>query len=82
MYNEDMKTPTNETLILTFSPQFAEQNDIIDYFMDVDDETNNIYVHVDDVDDVLVNNLTNDELCEFFGMDSTYLLTSNREAFQ
>ena len=53
---------TGDTLIFTFSPQFAEQNDIIDYWIEVDDVTRNIYVHVDDVDDVLVNNMSNDEL--------------------
>ena len=82
MYNRAMKTITGNTLIFTFAPQFASQNDIIDYYIDVDDETRNVYVHVDDVDDVLVNNMSNDELCEFFGLDSLYLLTSNRSEFE
>lgn len=76
-----MKTSINDTLIFTFSPMFASQNDVIDYWIDVDDESRNVYVHVDDVDHVLVNNMSNDELCSFFGMDTTYLLTTNREVF-
>lgn len=73
-----------ETLILTFSPEFAEQNDIVDYYIDVndDDEQMQVNVYVDDVDDVLVNKMNDDELCDWFGMDSTYLLYTNRSEFK
>ena len=66
------------TVTFTFNSQYAQQNDIFDYYCDVDDETGYLNVYVNDVDDVLINNMTDDELCEFFGLESEFLVYTNR----
>ena len=69
------------TVVFTFDKRFAEVGDIIDYWCDYDEDTEHLNVHVDDVDDVLINNLTDDELCEFYGLESEFLITCNRRDF-
>ena len=66
------------TLIFTMNSEFSLYNDIIDYYCDFDDENNYTNVYVDDVDDVLINNMSDDELCEFFGLESEFLVYTNR----
>ena len=67
------------TVTFTFNSEYAEQTDIIDYYCDVDDETGYLNVYVNDADDVLINNMTDDELCEFFGLESEFLVYTNRQ---
>ena len=69
------------TVKFTFSQEYALSNDIIDYYCDYDDESNYLNVYVDDVDDVLINDMNDEDLCEFFGLDSEYLIYSNRSEF-
>ena len=66
------------TVKFTFSGEYAQIGDIIDYWCDYDDEERYLNVYVDDVDDVLINNLTDDELCEHYGLESEYLVYTNR----
>ena len=66
------------TVKFTFTGEYAQIGDIIDYWCDYDDEERNLNVYVDDVDDVLINNLTDDELCEHYGLESEYLVSSTR----
>lgn len=68
----------SNTVKFTFNSEYCLHNDIIDYYCDVDDETNYLNVYIDDVDDVLINNLTDDELCEFYGLESDFLVYTNR----
>ena len=58
--------------------EFSLYNDIIDYYCDFDDENSHTNIYVDDVEDLLVNNLTDDELCEFFGIDAEFLVSVTR----
>jgi len=69
------------TVKFTFNQEYALTNDIFDYYSDYDDETNYLNVYVDDVDDVLINNMTDDELCEFFGLESEFLVYTNRSDY-
>lgn len=69
------------TVKFTFSGEYAQIGDIIDYWCDYDDEDRKLNVYVDDVDDVLINNLTDDELCEHYGLESEYLVYSNRSDY-
>ncbi len=66
------------TVKFTFNNEYASNNDIIDYWCDYDDEDHYLNVYVDNVDDVLINNLTDDELCEHYGLESEYLIYTNR----
>ncbi len=66
------------TVKFTFNSEYAHTNDIIDYFCDYDDESNYLNVYVNDVDDVLINNMTDDELCGFVGLESEFLVYTNR----
>ena len=76
-----LKFETMNTVVFTFDKKYAEINDIIDYWCDYDEDTQHLNVYVDDVDDVLINNTTDDELCEFFGLESEYLITCNRSDY-
>ena len=69
------------TVVFTFDERLRETHDTIDYWTDYDEDTGHINVYVDDVDDVLINNMTDDELCEFFGLRSSFLITCNRRDF-
>lgn len=71
---------TLTTVIFTFSSDYCQENDIIDYYTDVNDDDERVLfnVYVNDVDEALINELTDDELCEFFGLDPEYLLYTNR----
>lgn len=68
----------SNTVTFTMNSEYAEQADIIDYYCDYDDENQYLNVYVDDVDDVLINNMTDDELCEFYGLESEFLVYTNR----
>ena len=72
-----------ETVKFTFTSEFCDDNLITDYYIDVDDDDEGVLVnvYVDNVDDALINNLTDEELCEFCGLDSEYLIYSNRRDF-
>ena len=52
-------------------------NDIIDYWFDVNDDDGTMNVYVNDVDDVLINNMSDTELCEWFDLKSDYLIDTN-----
>lgn len=69
------------TVKFTFNQDYALSNDVFNYYCDYDDESNYLNVYVDDVDDVLINNMTDDELCEFFGLDSEFLVYTNRSDY-
>ena len=64
----------NNTVTFTFNDEYCAHNDIIDYFMDVDDETGHLFVYVNDVADYIIRSLDDTELCEFFGLDPEYLI--------
>lgn len=67
------------TVTFTFDSEYAEQADIIDYFCDYDDENEQLTIYVNDVDDALINGLNDEELCEFFGLESEFLIYTNRQ---
>lgn len=69
------------TVKFTFSSDYVESNDMIDYYCDYDDEEGYLNVYVDDVEDELINGLNDVEMCEFYGMDSEYLLNCNRSDY-
>ena len=69
------------TVVFTFAKNYADINDMIDYWCDYDEDTQRVNVYVDDVDDVLINNMKDDELCEFFGLESEYLISCNRSDY-
>lgn len=68
----------NNTVTFTMNSEYAEHADIIDYFCEYDDENRYLTVYVEDVDDILINNMKDDELCEFFGLESEFLVYTNR----
>ena len=68
------------TVVFTFSSEYAANADIIDYYTDVidDDEDVLLYVYVNDVASETLF-LSDEDLCEFFGLDSEFLLWVNRD---
>ena len=66
------------TVMFTFSSEF---NEYVDYWCETDEDTLQIHVYVNDVEDELINGLNDAELCEFYGMDSEFLISSNRSDF-
>lgn len=69
------------TVKFTFDQEYALSNDTFDYYCDCDEDTGHLHVYVDDVDDELVKSMNDEDLCEFFALDSEYLLCSNRAEF-
>jgi hypothetical protein len=69
------------TVKFTFDKDYSLTNDIFDYYCDYDDEEGYLNVYVDDVEDELINGLNDVEMCEFYGMDSEYLLNCNRSDY-
>ena len=67
------------TVKFTFNQEYALSNDTFDYYCDCDDETKQIHVYVDDVEDELINGMNDEDLCEFFGLESEFLIFTNRE---
>lgn len=56
-----------------FDSEYADEETFIDYFTDCDDETGDIIVSIHKVEDELVENLTDEELCKHFGLNPKYL---------
>lgn len=71
----------SNTVKFTFNSEYCLHNDVIEYYCDVDDDEEEVLfnVYVENVDDILINNLTDDELCEFFGLEPEYLVYTNRQ---
>ena len=69
------------TVKFTFNREYALSNDIFDYYTDCDEDTGYTNVFVDDVDDELIENMNDEDLCEFFGLDSEYLVYTNRSDY-
>ena len=66
------------TVTFTFDSEYVDQDEIIDHYCDVCDENRYLIVYVDDVDNVLIENLTDEQLCEFLGLSAEFLVSSNR----
>ena len=70
------------TVVFTFNKNYSElEISLDDYWCDYDEDTQHVNVYVDDVDDVLINNMKDDELCEFYGLESEYLVSCNRSDY-
>ena len=69
------------TVKFTFNREYALSNDIFDYYTDYDEDLGYTNVFVDDVDDELIENMNDEDLCEFFGLDSEYLIYTNRSDY-
>jgi hypothetical protein len=67
------------TVKFTFNQEYALSSDVFDYYCDYDDEDRHLNVYVDDVDDELINGMNDEDLCEFFGLDSEFLIYTNRQ---
>jgi hypothetical protein len=62
-----------ETVKFTFTEEYGKRNDIIDYYCEVNEDTHELNVIVNDVSDYTLSSMNEEELCEFFGMRSEYL---------
>ena len=70
------------TIKLTFKSEYAQDfEDLHDYYVDVDEDTFQINVYVDDLDDNLLEKLTDNELCEFVGLEPKHLLSIDRHDY-
>ena len=67
------------TVKFTFNQEYVLSGDIIDYYCDYDEDERHLHVYVDDVDDELINGMNDEDLCEFFGLESEFLIYTNRE---
>jgi hypothetical protein len=56
------------TIYFYFKPNYEEET-LIDHFTDVDDDTGQIIVTIYDVEEELIETLTDKELCEHFGLN-------------
>ena len=66
------------TVQFIYSREFVNSNEPIDYYVDVDDETRQINVYVNDVPDELSEKATDVELAEIYGLDTEYLISTIR----
>ena len=66
------------TVVFTFDKKCAEDLDVINHWVDCDEDTKHINVYVNDVEQDLIENLTDSQLCEYFGLESVHLISCNR----
>ena len=55
-----------------------DMSEAVNYYVDVDEETHQINVYVNDVPDELSDKTTDVELAEHYGLDTEYLISTIR----